>query len=86
MSTSYDKGARTPDGTRANPTVWADGYGVWHASVPITTPARQAYAARILIMAELLERAPRGHTAREIRLSVTRAWATNHGTVVYKER
>ena len=35
---------------------WADGYGNWHASVPVSTPARQAREARKLIMGELMSR------------------------------
>ena len=65
-----------------NETTWADGYGQWHASVPITTPARQAAAARRAIRAEL---AARG-TDPAYPLRVTRERVTNHGTVIYRER
>lgn len=70
-----------------NPTTWADGYGIWHASVPITGSRHaDAMAARKAIMAEILARSPRGTESCDVRLSVTREHVTNHGTVVYKER
>lgn len=66
-------------------TTWADGFGRWHAAVPFTgSRARDAAAARRLIMAELVERAPRNAPAPVFR--ITRERVTNHGTVVYGEQ
>ena len=66
-----------------NETTWVDGYGLWHASVPITTPGRQAAAARRAIRAEL---DARGDRHPDYPLRVTRERVTNHGTVIYRER
>lgn len=66
-----------------NPNVWADGYGKWHASVPISTPNKQAHAARALIHAELEERLAPNYDRSTLR--ITREHVTNHGTVVYGE-
>lgn len=65
-----------------NPTTWADGFGRWHASVPITTPTQQALAARRAIKAEL---DARGDRHPDFPLRVTREHVTNHGTVIYGE-
>ena len=44
-----------------NPSTWADGFGVWHASVPATDDRRSdAAAARKLIRAELEARSALG--------------------------
>jgi len=68
-----------------NPNVWADGFGSWHASVPLTaSPARDAHAARALIKAELQARAPRNSIPPRFR--ITRELVTGHGTVIYGER
>lgn len=63
-------------------TVWADGFGVWHASVPFTIhPNRNAHAARAAIKAEL---AARGESpAYPLRVTIERH--TGHGTVIYRE-
>lgn len=63
-----------------NPNVWADGFGNWHASVPMTDARTQARDARRLIAAELRERGE--STAR---LRVARERVTGHGTVIYAE-
>jgi len=66
-----------------NPKVWADGFGRWHASVPITgSRQRDAMAARKLITAAIDER---GERHPDWRVRVTREHVTNHGTVVYGE-
>lgn len=68
-----------------NPNVWADGFGQWHASVPLQgSPTREALAARALIKAAIIARAPRG-TIRPY-FHVTRKGVTAHGTVIYGER
>ena len=68
-----------------NPRVWADGFGRWHASVNLTeSRSREARAARALIMAELIERAP-SNAPRPV-FHVTRERVTAHGTVIYGER
>jgi hypothetical protein len=67
-----------------NPVTWADGFGRWHASVPLTdSPLRDALAARRAILAELQARAPIG---ANIVIHVTRERVTNHGTVIYGEK
>lgn len=67
-----------------NPNVWADGFGVWHASVPLTgSPHADALHARRLIIAELVQR--EGPNFDPSRVHVTREAVTNHGTVKYKE-
>lgn len=69
---------------RATVTTWADGFGNWHASVPLGA-SRQAEAreARRAIIAELSERYA-DYDART--LHVHRAGLpTNHGTVTYSE-
>jgi hypothetical protein len=44
-----------------NPSTWADGFGIWHASVPATDNRRSdAALARSLIMAELEARSAPG--------------------------
>ena len=79
-------------GTEHNPTVWADGYGRWHASVPldavVTTAqeaskmyARLAYRARKMIRAEL---DARGVSPAYV-LKVAREQITGHGTVIFGE-
>lgn len=71
------------------PSVWADGFGRWHASVPLTgNPRQECAAARALIRAELVARhaTPADPDGRGIRFSVTRECVTNHGTVIYGER
>lgn len=64
-------------------TTWADGFGIWHASVPLSgSRHKDALTARRAIIAELEQReAP----YRAVRLQVTRERVTNHGTVVYQE-
>lgn len=71
----------------ANVTTWADGFGVWHASVPITdSRQRDAMAARKAILAELKLRYDAwNRTLDPSTLHVTREHITNHGTVVYRE-
>lgn len=63
-------------------TTWADGYGVWHASVPLSgSRHKDALAARRAILAELRER---GHIDPSA-IRVTRERVTNHGTVASRE-
>lgn len=83
MSTSYNTEPMTPAGQAVNPKVWADGYGVWHASVPISTPQRQARDARRLIWAELEARGVHANYRQQFR--VTRDTPGTPGRVVYKE-
>lgn len=67
-----------------NPRVWADGFGLWHASVDISgSPTRDARKARALISAELEACYAPNYDART--LHVTRERVTWHGTVVYRE-
>jgi hypothetical protein len=64
--------------------VWADGFGRWHASVPLVgNPRREAAHARRLIRAALVERGPAGCNPT---FRITREHVTNHGTVHYVER
>lgn len=75
----------TEEGQAVNPKVWADGFGVWHASVPITdSPRRDAMAARKLIKAELEARYAPNYDPRT--LHVVKERVTSHGTVIYRER
>lgn len=72
-----------PDESIANST-WADGYGRWHASVPLSGSWRKdAAAARKLIMDELFAR-----SAPNVRpvFSITLERITNHGTAIYGEK
>lgn len=64
-------------------TTWADGYGRWHASVPLTySPKDDARKARRLILAELRERSA-AVDPRAVRVEVERV--TGHGTIIYRE-
>lgn len=65
-------------------TTWADGYGVWHASVPLVGDERiEAETARVAIWAELSARDVDRKYARV--LAVVREGTTSHGTVKYRE-
>ena len=65
-------------------TTWADGFGVWHASVPLTgSPQHDASVARRALREELALREGRNYDPR--RIGVTRERVTNHGTAVYRE-
>lgn len=67
-----------------NTNVWADGFGRWHASVPLSGDARKdAREARRLIVAALAERyAP---IFDPTTVHVSREHITNHGTAKYIE-
>ncbi|EWM19715.1 hypothetical protein [Kutzneria sp. 744] len=68
-----------------NVRTWADGFGRWHASVPLTDYAvADANKARALIIAELTER--EGPQFDPSAVHVTRTSVTGHGTAVYSER
>ncbi len=65
-----------------NVTTWADGFGRWHASVPLTGfPTADANAARKAIRAEIDARG----VSSAYRLRVTRECVTSHGTAKYGE-
>ena len=78
---------------------WADGFGTWHASVPLASidlimsdpdaaESQQASMARDAIIAELAARDNRmGDTERFARavMTVERERITNHGTAIYRE-
>lgn len=66
-------------------TVWHNWLGIWHASVPLTgSRHRDARLARQLISAALAEKYDLA--SDDVRsVHVTRAWITDHGTVVYRE-
>lgn len=65
-------------------TTWADGFGVWHASVPLTgSPQRDAAVARKALREELAARESRFFDPK--RVGVTREYVTNHGTAIYRE-
>lgn len=61
---------------------WADGLGLWRASVPISNEAAERKAARAAIRAELILRSA---MSRGFRLRLRREHVTNHGTVHYVE-
>lgn len=64
--------------------VWADAFGNWHASVPLSgSRAKDAATARRLIMAELVARSAPGSTPV---FSITLERITNHGTAIYGEK
>jgi hypothetical protein len=63
---------------------WADGFGRWHASVPLTANAlADANRARALIIAELTER--EGPHFDPSTVHVTRTAVTGHATATYSE-
>ena len=64
---------------------WADGFGRWHASVPLSSSRHaDALVARRAIQAELVERYAPNYDPTT--LHVTRVSVTNHGTAHYAER
>lgn len=65
-----------------NVTTWADGYGNWHASVPLSDPTTETRQARAAIRAELRARDAIGNGYR---LKIRRECVTNHGTAIYRE-
>ena len=68
-----------------NVTTWADGYGRWWASVPLSgSRHRDAPRARRAIVAELEARGGPCFDASAVR--VERAHVTNHGTAKYREK
>lgn len=74
----------TEAGRALNPKVWADGFGIWHASVPLSgSRAKDAAAARKLIRAELEARYAPNYDPHTLR--ITRERITSHGTVIYGE-
>lgn len=65
-----------------NVITWADGYGTWHASVPLTdSPMLDAQSASKAIKEELVARG----MDSTLTVLVTRERVTNHGTAVYGE-
>lgn len=80
-----DSGTKCEESTvDAEITTWADGFGIWHASVPLTdNPEADADTARQAIIAELTPREGPGFAPA--RVQVTREMVTNHGTAKYRE-
>lgn len=67
-----------------NPAVWADNFGIWHASVPLSgSSQKDALAARKLIRAELTERYAPNYDPSTLHVTLERI--TGHGTAIYKE-
>lgn len=62
-------------------TTWADGYGTWHASVPLDTDSERR--AREAILDQIRVRGDATFAAEH--MIVTRERITNHGTAVYRE-
>ena len=63
-------------------TTWADGLGIWHASVPMSgSQHKDAMTARKAIRDELDAR----DVSPAYALRVTRERVTNHGTAIYRE-
>ena len=63
-------------------TTWADGFGIWHASVPLSgSRHKDAMAARKAIREELDSRG----VSTDYILKVTLEHVTNHGTATYRE-
>lgn len=74
----HDEGACAPVVT-----TWADGYGRWHASVPLSTnPRGDAMRARRAIRAEM---EARDEIGPGYRVRVARERVTPHGTAIYRE-
>jgi hypothetical protein len=79
--------------TTAPPVTWADGAGLWHASVPLHVNREHEQAvAWHAILAELLPREQKaGESLEDTRRRLTRSLrlvrerVTAHGTVVYVE-
>lgn len=65
-----------------NVNTWADSFGRWHASVPLSNSRTESAQARRLIKAELSARMGSYDPST---LHVKRERVTNHGTVVYGE-
>ena len=77
--------------------VWADGFGLWHASVPIkpdSTPNSLWREARSAIVDAITEREQRaGDTWSDARMRVSQTLhvpkrpehVTNHGTIIFCE-
>lgn len=63
-------------------TTWADGYGVWHASVPQYAYARPADAARHAIRRELAEREAPNYDPR---VTGVRLHEISDGRMIYRE-
>ena len=61
---------------------WADGLGVWHASVPLGN-GDEANIAKLAIIAELAVRGDATFAREHMHVEVERV--TNHGTVIFKE-
>ena len=67
-----------------NVKTWADGFGRWHASVPLTDSRQaDAHKARKMIQAELEERYAPNYDPST--LHVTRERITAHGAAIYGE-
>ena len=63
-------------------TTWADGFGIWHASVPLSgSRHKDALTARKAIRDELTARG----VSLDYALKVTRERVTFHGTAHYRE-
>lgn len=63
-------------------TTWADGFGVWHASVPLGN-GDEANIAKAAILAELAQRGDARFAAEHMHVEAEHV--TNHGTVVFRE-
>lgn len=69
-----------------NPHTWADGFGIWHASVPLSGfPLSDALAARKLIIAELEQREGPNFDPRTVHVTRERL-SSVPGHVIYCER
>jgi len=67
-----------------NTNCWADGFGRWHASVPLTdSRSKDSRKARALIQEALTER--EGPNFDPDSVHVRRERATANGAVVYRE-
>jgi len=66
-------------------TTWADGLGIWHASVPMTDrPRADERRARDAIRSELVARESPRWDPRVVEVALERV--TAHGTAIYVER
>lgn len=73
-------------GESFNSKVWADAFGVWHASVPLSGSAqRDANTARDAIRQGMRDAIGTAEPDADYVIRVTREHVTAHGTAVYRE-
>lgn len=61
---------------------WTDGFGTWHAAVPLTN-GDEANTAKLLIIDELAQRGDASFAAEHMRVEFKQI--TNYGMVIFRE-